>query len=334
MPLERSAQMIQNENPENQAGTQNNEIEGWKQNGQRPKSRKIGWLLVGVLCIVIGIGVAVGIAPSRDSNTEDKLGIKEEAEIVLLGKNGSIIIKGYEGDHIKVQVRSVPNAKGTKKMDGSIPLIQKDNKFYLDYDQAEYKSVSIEAWIPQKTYHSIKAQSSNGTIDIKRVAAEGISLQSSNARIIAEGLKSSELDIQTSNARVNLEDIVADEVKLKTSNGSVHMKAVDSSIQKISTSNSSVQVGMKEKNFTRFQKYDINIKTSNGSIQVNTPINDSIGYRVKAQTSNGNISADLGKMNISKKDKKRLEAITENFERAQTQIEFTVDTSNSSIHIN
>ncbi|HOA80795.1 MAG TPA: DUF4097 family beta strand repeat-containing protein, partial [Defluviitaleaceae bacterium] len=114
--------------------------------------------------------------------------------------------------------------------------------------------------------------SSNGRIELEDLNILETIIETSNASVYIDQWTGENLFVETSNGKVELTDFLGDKVEVKTSNGAINSKIKD---------------------FKENKEYDYIFKTSNGSIQIDLPKTNKVGYKINGKTSNSAINYDL-----------------------------------------
>lgn len=162
------------------------------------------------------------------------------------------------------------------------------------------KPVTLNVFIPQKTYQSfamktnnghikaikltgenMAAYTDNGRIQLNEIAANSLKVESDNGRISLDTIQAKYVEAKTDNGRVELEAVEAEEVFAESDNGRIDLKCVKGDIRS-TTDNGRITLQ------TTHLNQNIDLKTDNGSILVeseNEPTNTSI----HAKTSHGKI---------------------------------------------
>lgn len=267
---------------------------------------------------------------TRRQNLSLRESVSNSEELFLEGRNGSIIVEGYDGKDIQMNIRYQQKMRfGHSKVD--LKIKRTKDQLYLDYDKNKISALSMEVQIPRDVFKTLTLNTSNGRIEMKDLNIESSKLETSNADIIVEEWNGKKLKMQTSNGAVSLEDAAGDEVELKTSNGSVNVDGVEGKSMTLKTSNG--RIAFESDELKAYDRYDWKIETSNGSIYLDLPDKDEIGYKVDAETSNSTITHEISNFKSEDNSKKELEGQTNNYDQAKIKVEVEVDTSNGSITI-
>jgi DUF4097 and DUF4098 domain-containing protein YvlB len=169
--------------------------------------------------------------------------------------------------------------------------------------------VQLEAEVPSEVSYSLDLSTSNGDIELEGMKGHDLDIDTSNGRIILEDVDFRSLDIETSNGRVISSDgLRSDNAKIQTSNGNIDVKINGEGEYDIDTSNGRIEISIALEIPTRVdaqtsvggvdwnktpidiiessrnrliaetedydraeEKISLNLRTSNGSIEINSP---------------------------------------------------------------
>ncbi|NLJ88839.1 MAG: DUF4097 family beta strand repeat protein [Epulopiscium sp.] len=238
--------------------------------------------------------------------------INDCSSLSLKASNGSIKVKGYDGDNIKLNI-SYKGRLFLKKNDIEFKFKKDGEVASLDYEKSKISGLSLEAEIPYDKLSSISLSSSNGRIELEDLNILETIIETSNASVYIDQWTGENLFVETSNGKVELTDFLGDKVEVKTSNGAINSKIKD---------------------FKENKEYDYIFKTSNGSIQIDLPKTNKVGYKINGKTSNSAINYDLENfITENNSNSKELIGKTSNYEDYNTKVNIEVKTSNASIII-
>lgn len=156
-----------------------------------------------------------------------------------------------------------------------------------------------------------------------------------------------ELDLQTSNGAIFITDVICDTAILDTSNGMIEFDGLEAVVIDASTSNGkitgllqgeevdlSTSNGSVDLNLPCTISGEYKIDTSNGGISITVPDAGNIGYDIDADTSLGNINVNLDNLDYTRNEDKHVSAKTEGYDSRAIQIVLEVETSIGGIDIN
>lgn len=249
-------------------------------------------------------------------------GIKE---LYIPALNGGIFVKGYNGDKITAKIKY-------KSSSDDIQISQAGGRYYLDYDENIFETVSVEAYVPEKLFERVQLSSVNGPIKAEGISPTDLILETINGTIQLKRLICDHIKLETMNGMVNLENIVASEVKAITTNAKVSVDNID--VQKLILETCNAQLDFKISSLSKYRDYNWNISTSNAGIRVNVPIGEVFGYDIEAETSLNRVMTGITGLNYIENDSNYIKAKSINFETAIRKINMKVETSNGPININ
>lgn len=144
--------------------------------------------------------------------------------------------------------------------------------------------------------NSLNLDTSNGSINIFDITCNStIKLATSNSDINIRNIECNNLDITTSNSEIMSNNIIAVAIVAETSNGDIEMKNILSNDIDLRTTNDDIEISLKGK----IDDYKIDINTSNGKNKINgiifgnQIINSNAPKRIKAKTTNSDITIDF-----------------------------------------
>lgn len=273
--------------------------------------------------------------PARTTTPVSKGRIREKSceisvsgtlnEFYVISKNGSIFIKGYNGDKITAKLSYTSNTD-------NIDLTQSGNRYYLDYDENAFSSVSIEAFVPDKLFKRIQLEAQNSKISLDSMSCPEIVAETDCFELNLKNISSNYIKATTDKGNIELNNIASDTLDAITATGKINATALDVKKLKMETDNSPIDY--KLFSLRNYTEYDWKISTSNAPMRVNMPISEEIGYSFKANTSLNSVSVGIAELQYTYNENNYVQAKTNNFERAYRKVQISMDTSNAPININ
>lgn len=123
--------------------------------------------------------------------------------------------------------------------------------------------------IPETLMLDLKAQATNGALEISGLETDRLTLDTTNADVTVRDVRASTLEVDTTNGRIDVEATATREVHLDTTNGDIVARLApggDGTIQ---------------------------AETTNGDIRISVPEDDRRGYDAEAETTNGEVTIRL-----------------------------------------
>jgi len=270
------------------------------------------------------------VVPTHSKRIERNIELtvsEQNSELILDALNGQIHIKGYNGDKITAKILYTPK-RGNPVAD----LIALGNKYYLSYDENEFESVSVDAYIPETMFSSIRAANTNGHMVISTVTADDIRFENQNGDIEITGLAAKNLIIETNNGNMRLNNITADRASIDDFNGSIQAANIDAAQMKMTTFNGGVS--MQVAGFNRYREYTWGIESNNGKATLILPSSVDIGYNIRATAALSEVRMGLTGLSYTKNLRDSVEAESTNFDIAPRRVELMMETSNAPIVLN
>ena len=292
-----------------------------------------------------GKGISIHFERSNRKKETASFTVTEVSCLNLLAKNAPVVIKGYSGDVVSIEVSYAP-----KKRDASIGHRTDDGLFELVYDYNAIRWLGISCLVPREMLKQIHAETKNSSIVLENVNAQSIvamttnsSIQlenitcstvyakTSNSTISADNVLATTVDLLTSNAPIKTAGLKADAARLHTSNGQVKNVNIDVIDLSIKTRNASIKTELFALNSQNSQEHVVDAQTSNGKIVIEVP--NGIAVDLQASTSNGSIKHDLSNFVADEFSKNYLKGKTSDYSNFPCRARLALNTSNASIKI-
>lgn len=249
------------------------------------------------------------------------------SELIIDGFNGQVLLKGYNGDKISAKV-----FYNSKRGNPAMELMALGSKYYLSYDESEYESVSVDAYIPESMFSDIRVSTSNGPLIVSTVAAENVKIQNANGDIEITGLSANDLIAETNNGQTRLSGVTAGRAVVEDFNGAITVSDLDVGQLKMSTFNGGVTMHINK--FNAFTDYMWAVEANNGKVGMVLPSSVEIGYYVRANAALSEVRIGLTGMAFSQNTKTFAEAQSVNFDQAIKKIRLLLETSNAPLVVN
>ena len=248
-------------------------------------------------------------------------------ELNLASMNGELRIKGYNGDKITAKL-----SYKARRANAAIELMKLGGKYYLNYEQDDFEMVSIDAYVPERSFRAVRLENLNGSIDVASIAANDINISNSNGNTKLTGIAAGTLKAESGNGRMALSGIAADKADIENVNGLVEAEETDVAIMRLTNFNGPLSLWVSD--FTRYTQYDWTVETGNAKLGMNLPAAPDLGYHIKARAAMGEIRLGLTGLQYLANDPAMAEARSVQFDSAAKQIRLTVETSNGPLTVN
>ncbi len=269
---------------------------------------------------------STGSTPYNERNFEIKVTAGYN-ELNFQALNGDINIKGYNGDKITAKVFCKP-----KKLNPPLELMKFGNKYTLNYDEADFDKVSIEAYVPEGLFNIISFQTINGRVDCSSLRTEYFKTDTTNSEVIIKDIYSDNIKIENGGGKLTISNVKAKNGQIENFNSDIISTNSDIENMKLFTSNGNILLNLSD--FEQYLNYIWIVETNNGKLTLNMPSSPEIGYHVKAHTSLGSIKIGLVGLNYINSDLSNMEAKSINYETTRKKIKLSLETSNAPIVVN
>ena len=203
-------------------------------------------------------------------------------------------------------------AKGQKKLTLNIEHPHSQGRWYR---------IDIDVTLPAECEIDLDVGSKNGRITIEGVNGGILKMETKNGRIALKEVSADEIACRTRNGRLILDNVSAGFIKGKSSNGKIEGK-IESTNASLSTSNGRIYLNLPCKASGEYE-----FRTSNGSIELETPKESMAGFDLNMRTSLGRINIDLPDLEYTSYRKTRKVAKTNGFDEKEVQIAIEAETS-------
>jgi hypothetical protein len=249
------------------------------------------------------------------------------SELILEGLNGQVLLKGYNGDKITAKVYYTPK-RGNPPME----LMALGSKYYLSYDENEFESVSIDAYIPETLFDNIRVTTNNGHMVIQTVRTTNARFESSGGDVEVSGFSAKDLLIENSNGNLRLTNVTAERAAIDDFNGAINAQDTELGQLKMSTFNG--DISMRVSRFSGYDEYMWAVDSNNGKVSMVLPSSISIGYHIRANATLSEVKIGLTGLSYITNSKSNAEAESTNFDQAEKKVTLLLETSNAPLVVN
>jgi|GEM_PF-703620 len=267
----------------------------------------------------------------------------------LTGKNDKVEVTGYNGKTIKITASF--KAKGN--MEPRVHFEDAQGNYGVFYDYNAVYAMGLYVRVPLIRLDTLHVETKNSSIllsdlqveraDIvtknapiylNRLNGKEIIADSSNAPIKTDAVHFNEIRLKSSNSSISLSEFHADFVLAKTSNAKITVDAIDIGHLETFTSNASISINTRlAMPSSKYSLHNINAKTNNGHVNIRIPELAHSASRLKASTSYGKISIDMGNTEYFTKTSNYVDAKSPGYETADKKWNLDLQTSNASIYV-
>jgi len=188
----------------------------------------------------------------------------EIPSIKLMGKNASVEVKGWDGNHVKFKVKYSP------KGDARAMISEEGGNFEVLYDYNAMRWLGIDCYVPHTLVGYLHAESKNAKVEVKNIRANNAVLITKNAKAEVQDVICPTITIKTRNAGIEADRVQATQLDFTTSNARIELDTVTARTARLTTSNAKVETD-------RIDIAKLYIKTSNGSIKLDNVFDSLMG---------------------------------------------------------
>ena len=248
-------------------------------------------------------------------------------ELSLAGLNGSVLVRGYNGDKISAKLYYVP-----KRPNVHIELMALGRKFYLHYDENDFERVCIDAFVPERMFDNIRVSTVGGALTVSSLTVSNLKLEGMNGDTELTGLAANNLIVECNNGALRLRDVSAVRASIENFNGSISALNTDVEQMKLSTFNGGVSVQMG--GFRNFNDYEWELDSSNAKMSLVLPSESALGYNIRAAAALGTVKLGLIGLSYTRNDRSFAEAQSIRFNEAAKKVRMNLSTSNAALEVN
>lgn len=252
----------------------------------------------------------------------------------LQALNGNIVVKKHLDNTIviKSRVRSANSDIEALQTFSSV-----NGVITLKQNNIANMSVSLEVYIPQLRFKTIKLSATNGKVYVEDAAGERLDASTTNGHIEIMGATVDSVDLKSRNGKVNASYVIAKEIALETSNAPVDIKHVKTGKIQALTKNARVNIENIQ-NFEGVDEIQLELKTTNAPIRVNFNDMEPRGYKVKGRTTNGSINVLIPQLTYHNVNRAGIggsfvEAESLNYSSMLEKVSVLAESTNASIEI-
>lgn len=267
-------------------------------------------------------------APRNRAQRDFEVKVTElNSELIIDGKNGQVLLKGYNGDKITAKVYYT-----AKRGNPPIELMSLGSKYYLHYDENEFENISVDAYIPEAMFAAVRVTNTNGPMVISTVRADEARFENQNGDIEVTGFAAKNLMIETNNGQLRLKGLTAERLGVDNFSGTIAATDVDAAMLKMSTFNGAITLQTSE--FAHYAEYKWSIESNNGKTTMILPSSIDIGYHVRANAALSEVRLGLTGLAFISHTKNFAEAESTNFDQAAKKVTLLLETSNFPLVVN
>ncbi|WP_332634927.1 DUF4097 family beta strand repeat-containing protein [Halalkalibacter flavus] len=247
--------------------------------------KKISIIALGlVIGGVIGMVLTFLTVNNSDSASEEKLINNDEfTNIVVRADNAQINL--YPTDEVTPKVELSGNnsnyvlSADEKDTTLSVRVENRQNKLF--HFQFFSPTLSVNVFVPEKVYETIRIESNNGRINAEELQVYEVNIETDNGRIELKHVLGEIVTTEADNGSIELTNVQASTIAAKTKNGAISFKEVEGNIVG-KTNNGRISL------LTKQIDSSIDLATDNGRIQIQTE-QEPTNATILVNTANGSV---------------------------------------------
>ena len=234
--------------------------------------------------------------------------------IDLNNTNGMIKVNTWEEDEYKLDlnfsISADDESQADKIKDEIYELSQEEDKLQLEIENKKAHRISVDIFLtlPKGFVYETNIESTNGKIRVEKLQTKGLRVNTKNGKMTLADIKGTDTKVKGTNGKIYYNGI-SDNVILKTTNGKILADLINS-------------------------KTNLELKTTNGSLEVNIP--HEAEFYVDSKVKLGSIGLALDNVNwVKEKEKvvKKHYIVESNNWEENKGIKVTARTTNGSINV-
>jgi len=216
---------------------------------------------------------------SRDYTLDDNI-----TEIALNLNSQDIKVENYEGQTLKVQIKS------SSSISGELPETEEENKLILSttYDTPGNARISVSIPNSFKNRGTLKLVTSSGDINISNLSLDTLSISTASGDTNVSNLNLNYFSLNSSSGDTSFNNVSAlNETKLSSSSGEI---IGNGNLGKVTANTTSGDMDL------QFEKSlgNSSLSSVSGSIALSLPRN--LGYKINYETNSGDVDSSNGKL--------------------------------------
>ena len=238
-----------------------------------------------IMASLRALGVPVG---GREFAFERELTGEFEGDAIAVrvqNTNGKVRIIPSADDHwhlrLKTRVRASNEADAESLAAKLVSVAAEADILTVEAQRmfGQNASSDIELELPQRSLADMHVSTTNGTINVEGLQGDDVTLKTVNGRVIAQELDLGRLVVSSVNGSLHVAGF-AEDLQCKAANGKIMVELL------------------------RNANSILDLQTVNGTVAVELPVDESIGYQVNAATTTGSIKLGLEGLQIREQQKR------------------------------
>ncbi len=290
---------------------------------------KIALILLAVGIAVAGIGFAfiksdlLANLNTIETYTSTYYESADFRSIEIDGDSSKVVLIPWEDEGCKIVCTEAERITHKIEVkDGTLHIEKQDKRRWYEHIGIFIDDMTIEVYLPETEYNTLKIDNSSGSVVISEgfafgeaevdnssgsvnfcASAERIDVDVSSGSIKLQGVSATDIKLDASSGSVTAENVSADDkFIIDTSSGSIKLDGIECGELEISASSGSIKLSDVDCTDVAAEcssgsvnladviaEGKIKVKTSSGSVK----LNDSDAYEINIRTSSGSVSGTL-----------------------------------------
>ncbi|MDR1210507.1 MAG: DUF4097 domain-containing protein [Clostridiales bacterium] len=244
-------------------------------------------------------------------------------ELVVRGYNAPVVIKGYNGDRLTARIFASPRRAGAKAA-----ILSVGGKYYLDYNEVDFLSVGLEAFVPENAFAYVNVSAAGGSLSVSTLNTRAIRVFADNAPVELSGVEAREITVEAEGGKpTSISGLAADSARVENFAGDINVSGVDVSKFRAVTGNGAMTVTASD--FSRFADYYWNLEGGSKKLSLLLPAAGRASYHVKAKSALGSVDISLPGLTFRQRTRNVAEAFSRDFETALKKARIELETSDA-----
>ncbi len=238
--------------------------------------------------------------------------------VTLDVQNGSATVQTWENETFQITITARARAWSEKEAQKILSGVT------LEPPRLSPSEISFRA--PRLPFGFFGNIETNIQVLLPRGRVYELHLTSVNGALNAQEINAAQADLSTVNGRIQVNALTAQRMTLRTVNGAIGGQ-VSSSEATASTTNGPIDLILGSVTGS----YEFS--ALNGSIELDVPADPQIGYSISARSVISRVRVQIPNLVYRQQERRRVEGVTDSFQRAATKITIRANTTNGGIEI-
>lgn len=257
----------------------------------------------------------------------EKFILEENSNLSITSLNGAINLKGYNGDSLTLNISYKSKIKNPY-----IELSKSDNFYKLEYNRELFDYLEIQGYLPYSKFKDIEITNMNASVELYNIDTSSLKVTNQNSPITLSDLVTNTLEAKNSNSLIQISNIKSNQkLSVDNSNSPCNISNIDSKEVQVETSNANIILN--NMLFNNHSDYNIKLNTSNATINIDIPQDNTVDFNIKGTSTLGTINVHGIGLTETVTDKFYKEYKSINGENKIKKANIILETTNGSITV-